>query len=119
MAFEKHIAEHEQRTAKALAMGGKERLENQAASGRLNARQRIDYLFDPGSFLEIGMFARGEPREDWDKTPADGKVTGYGRIAGRQTPVGSHDLTVKIASFSPLNLRKIVDIVRAAIMPRI
>ena len=84
MPFEKYIEEHTRRTAKALAMGGKERLAKVAAAGRMNARQRIDYLFDPDTFLEIGRFARGEPREDWDNTPADGKVCGYGKIAGRE-----------------------------------
>ena len=115
MAFEEHIAEHERRTAKALAMGGQQRLDKLAAAGRLNARQRIDYLFDPGSFLEVGMFARGEPREDWDKTPADGKVTGYGRIQGREAAVVSHDITVKSASSSPINVRKMGHMRRTAI----
>ena len=98
MAFEKHIAEHARRTKKALEMGGEDRLAKQAAQGRLNARQRVDYLFDPGTFLEIGMFARGEPREEWDRTPADGKICGYGRIEGREAAVVSHDITVKSAS---------------------
>jgi len=115
MPFEEHIAEHERRTARALAMGGQARLDKLAAAGRLNARQRIDYLFDPGSFLEVGMFARGEPREDWDKTPADGKVTGYGKIDGREAAVVSHDITVKSASSSPINVRKMGHVRRAAI----
>src|SRR4051812_30113988 len=55
MPFEKFIDEHERRKAKALAMGGRDRLDKQAAMGRLNARQRIDRLFDPGTFAEIGM----------------------------------------------------------------
>jgi acetyl-CoA carboxylase carboxyltransferase component len=115
MPFEKYIDEHSRRTAKALAMGGKKRLEKQASQGRLNARQRVDYLFDPGSFLEIGMFARGEPREDWDSTPADGKVCGYGRIQGREAAVVSHDITVKSASSSPINVRKMGQMRRMAI----
>jgi len=115
MPFEKYIDEHARRTAQALEMGGTKRLEKQAAHGRLNARQRIDYLFDPGSFLEIGMFARGEPRADWDNTPADGKVCGYGRIQGREAAVVSHDITVKSASSSPINVRKMGQMRRMAI----
>ena len=115
MPFEKSIDEHARRTAKALEMGGKKRLEKQAAQGRLNARQRVDYLFDPGTFLEIGMFARGEPRADWDNTPADGKVCGYGRIQGREAAVVSHDITVKSASSSPINVRKMGQMRRMAI----
>jgi acetyl-CoA carboxylase carboxyltransferase component len=115
MPFEKYVEEHARRTAKALAMGGKKRLEKQASQGRLNARQRIDYLFDPGTFFEIGMFARGEPREDWEDTPADGKVCGYGRIQGREAAVVSHDITVKSASSSPINVRKMGQMRRMAI----
>ena len=115
MPFEKQIAEHERRVAKALAMGGEVRLKKLAAQGRLNARQRIDYLFDPGSFLELGMFARGEPREDWDKTPADGKVCGYGRIEGREAAVVSHDITIKSASSSPINVRKMGQVRKMAV----
>lgn len=106
MAFEKHIAEHERRKAHALAMGGAERLAKQKAQGRLNARERIERLFDAGTFLEIGMFARSDRREEWDRTPADGKVCGYGRIDGREAAVVSHDITVKSASSSPINVRK-------------
>lgn len=106
MAFEKQMEEFERRKATALAMGGAERLQKLAAAGRLNARQRIDYLFDPGSFLESGMFAHSDRREDWERTPADGKVTGYGRINGREAAVVSHDITVKSASSSNINVRK-------------
>jgi acetyl-CoA carboxylase carboxyltransferase component len=115
MPFEKFIEEHARRTRAALEMGGPDRLAKQAAQGRLNARQRIDYLFDPGTFLEIGMFARGEPREDWERTPADGKVCGYGRIDGREAAVVSHDITVKSASSSPINVRKMGQMRRMAL----
>ncbi|MGE0798624.1 MAG: acyl-CoA carboxylase subunit beta [Lautropia sp.] len=114
MAFENYIAEHDRRTRHALAMGGPKRLERQHAGGRLDARQRIDRLFDAGSFIEIGRFARGERREDWDNTPADGKVCGYGRIEGREAAVVSHDITVKSASSSPINVRKMGHMRRAA-----
>lgn len=115
MAFEKHIEEHARRKAKALGMGGPERLARQAAQKSLNARQRIDYLFDPGSFIEIGMFARSERREDWDKTPGDGKVCGYGRVQGREAAVVSHDITVKSASSSPINVRKMTHMRKTAV----
>jgi len=72
MSFEKEIEEHELRTKKVLAMGGEKRVERQRAMGRLNARQRIDYLMDPESFLEIGRFARIERLEDRENTAADG-----------------------------------------------
>ncbi len=115
MAFEKQVEEHEQARARAMAMGGAERLARLRAAGRLNARERVDYLFDPGSFIEIGQFAHSERREDADKTPGDGKICGYGRIDGRESAVVSHDITVKSASSSPVNVRKMGHVRRAAV----
>jgi len=47
----------ERRRRQALAMGGPERLAKRREAGVLNARERIDYLFDPGTFVESGLFA--------------------------------------------------------------
>lgn len=115
MAFEKHIAEHEARTQHALAMGGDRRLEKQKMLGRLNARQRLDYLLDPDTFAEVGMFARGEERAEWNSTPADGKVCGYGKINAREVAVVSHDITVMGATSSRVNVRKMSHMRRSAI----
>ena len=114
MAFDDYISEHARRTDSALAMGGAKRVERHRSLGRLDARQRVDYLFDPGSFVEIGRFARGDRREDWESTPADAKVCGYGRIDGREAAVVSHDITVKSASSSPINVRKMGHMRRTA-----
>jgi acetyl-CoA carboxylase carboxyltransferase component len=103
MSFEKYLEEHERRTQWALRMGGAERVAKQRSLGRLNARERIDYLCDPGSFLEAGRFATAERPETREETPADGKVCGYGRIDGREAAIVSHDITVKSASSSPIN----------------
>ena len=101
MAFEKHQEEFDQRTKQVLEMGGAERVAKQRALGRLNARERVQYLCDPDTFLEAGRFATGERAENRDDTPADGKVVGYGRIDGREAAIVSHDITVKSASSSP------------------
>ena len=58
MAFEKLIEEFKQKTDEALGMGGPEKLAKRKAEGHLNARERIDYLIDEGSFIESGRFAR-------------------------------------------------------------
>ena len=115
MAFERRINEFEQRRDKVLGMGGPEKLAKLAAAGTLNARQRVDYLCDPGSFLESGMFATSDRPEARDNTPADGKVVGYGRINGREAAIVSHDLTVKGASSSPINVRKMGQMRRMAV----
>ena len=115
MAFEQHQEEFEKRTRHALDMGGAARLAKQRGLGRLNARERIDYLCDPGSFLEAGRFATGERPETRDETPADGKVCGYGRVDGREAAIVSHDITVKSASSSPINVRKMAHMRRTAV----
>ena len=56
MAFEALLAEYEARRAKALAMGGPEKLAKRKQAGQLNARERITCLVDPDSFIE-GVFA--------------------------------------------------------------
>jgi acetyl-CoA carboxylase carboxyltransferase component len=115
MAFEELIAEYEARRARALAMGGREKLEKRRAAGLLDARERIAYLADPGSFTESGLFGTSAAFEhDRDKTPADGKVAGYARIDGREVAIVSNDFTVKGASSSATNGRKIAQMKRVA-----
>ena len=107
MAFEGLIKELDARKQRALAMGGAQKLAERMAQGVLNARERIDRLFDEGSFSESGLFAVSSRPEDKESTPADGKVAGYGRINGREVAVVSNDFTVKGASSAQINIRKL------------
>lgn len=107
MAFEEQLQELERRRRKALGMGGPEKLEARRAEGLLNARERIDLLFDPGSFFESGMYAVSNRPEDRESTPADGKVAGFGRIDGREAAIVSNDFTVKGASSANINIKKL------------
>ncbi len=107
MAFDEQLKELAQRRDKALAMGGPEKLAARRAEGLLNARERVDQLFDAGTFLESGMFAASNRPEDRLTTPADGKVAGYGRIEGREAAVISNDFTVKGASSANINIKKL------------
>ncbi len=106
MAFEEQIQILEQKKAKALAMGGPEKIERQHAKGRLTARERIDALLDPGSFFEVGMFNHSDMPGLEDKTPADSKVGGYGKIDGRQVVITANDFTVLAATSSRIAGRK-------------
>lgn len=97
-----------ERRHQALAMGGARKLEARKAAGVLNARERIDYLCDPGSFIESGLFgSSGVNLADRAKTPADGKITGFGRIVEREAALVVNDFTVMGASSSSTNGRKI------------
>ena len=81
MSARDELKQLEEKEAEALAMGGPEKLAQRKAQGHLNARERIDYLVDPGSFVESGRHARAIRAEVRHKTPADGKVAGFARIA--------------------------------------
>lgn len=100
-------SEHARRRARALAMGGPERLAKRRAAGILNARERLALLFDDGEFHESGLFASSENPDHRDRTPADAKIVGFGRIEGRMSASIANDLTVMGASSSPVNGRKI------------
>ena len=91
---------HERR-AKARLGGGEERIARQHDQGKLTARERIDLLIDAGTFTELGIHAgihysvRGlEDKE----APADGVVTGYGKVDGRLVAVAAYDFTVMAGS---------------------
>lgn len=107
MPFEELLQQLRERTAKVLAMGGPDKLAKRKAEGYLNARERIDYLIDADSFIESGMFAVGVRPEVRHKTPADGKIAGFARIAGREIALVSNDFTVLGASSSVINMKKI------------
>lgn len=91
-----------QRRANFLAGGPSDQLEKRREQGRLTARERTDELFDPGTFTELGLLATAPHRH----APADGKITGFGEVAGRTVAVASNDFTVLGASSSPVNNRK-------------
>lgn len=107
-------AEYEERRARALAMGGPEKLARRKAAGLLNARERVDYLCDPGSFIESGLFATSMTPADRDKSPCDGKIAGFGRIDGRDAAIVANDFTVMGASSGGTNGRKIAHMKRVA-----
>lgn len=85
------LAEREER---ARAMGGEDKLARQRAKGRDSARERIAGLLDANSFDEQGLLATSDLAEATDRTPADGKVCGWGRIEGRGVFVSADDVTV-------------------------
>ncbi|MCW9045469.1 MAG: methylmalonyl-CoA carboxyltransferase, partial [Alphaproteobacteria bacterium] len=98
MAFEDKISEHERRSKKARAMGSPKRLKERADAGILNARERLEEFLDKDSFSELGLFAHSYSPADSEKSPADGVVTGYGKIDGRMIAVSASDFTTLGAS---------------------
>lgn len=93
----KKLKELRKRLEKAQLGGGKERIERQHKVGKMTARERIDKLLDPGSFMEFDALVEHRCTEfnmTKQKIPGDGVVTGYGTIDGRLVFVFSQDFTV-------------------------
>lgn len=115
MGLDARLKELEEREARARAMGGADKIARRAEAGVLDARARIDALIDQGSFVEAGMLGVSAfEAEDRETTPADGKVTGFAKVAGRMVAVVSNDFTVKGASSSLTNMKKIAHVKRVA-----
>lgn len=114
MPHEQLMQEYDERRQRALAMGGPEKLARRREAGIMNARERIDALLDADSFLESGLFGTSVMPGDADNTPGDGKVAGFGRIDGREVGIISNDFTVKGASSSLTNMKKMGHIKRVA-----
>lgn len=103
MNIEEKIKELERRNLEAELGGGQKRIDQQHAKGKMTARERIGYLFDPGSFEELDKFVVHRCHDfgmDKKKIPGDGVVTGYGTVNGRQIFVFSQDFTVFGGSLS-------------------
>ena len=110
MKFEDKIKEHASRARSAKAMGGEDKLAKRHRPEILNARERIDYLLDPGSFRESGLFGVSYIPEMRESTPADGKITGFGKLEGRRVGIVGYDFTVKGSSSSYTNNRKMAHV---------
>jgi len=95
--------------------GGEERLKRQRANGRMTARERIEFLLDRGSFVELDKFKVHRIADfDVQKVPGDGVVTGYGTIDGRRVCIFSQDFTVFGGSLSGAFAEKIVKVMDLA-----
>jgi acetyl-CoA carboxylase carboxyltransferase component len=111
---------HERRAAARLG-GGQEKIDRQHAAGKLTARERIDLLVDAGTFTELGIQAgihhavRGL---DGKEAPADGVITGYGRVEGRFVAVAAYDFTVMAGSMGTTGEMKVARLRELALTKR-
>ncbi len=98
--------------------GGQDRIDAQHKRGKLTARERIELLFDPGSFEEWDMFVEHRCADfgmQDKKVPGDGVVTGYGTINGRLVFVFSQDFTVFGGALSEAHAEKICKVMDKAL----
>jgi len=117
MSIEEKLKRLEEMSAQVLLGGGEARIERQHQAGKLTARERLELLFDPGSFVEIDKFVVHRCT-DFDmqeqKILGDGVITGYGKIDGRQIFAFAQDFTVFGGSLSGAFAEKICKIMDLA-----
>jgi propionyl-CoA carboxylase beta chain len=104
--------------AQAELGGGQERIDKQHQEGKLTARERIELLLDPGSFIELDKF-KTHRADDFGmsgkKILGDGVITGYGTVEGRQVFVFAQDFTVFGGSLSGAYAEKICKVMDLAV----
>ncbi len=103
---------------RALEGGGQARIDKQHEAGKLTARERIELLCDPGSFVEIDRLVQHRCTDfemDKQKVPGDGVVTGWGKVDGRKIAVFAQDFTVFGGSLSGAYAEKICKLMDFAV----
>ncbi|EHK82688.1 acyl-CoA carboxylase subunit beta [Saccharomonospora azurea] len=111
------LADLYRRDSEAVHAGSARAVERQHAKGKKTARERIDLLLDPGSFVELDALARHRSTnfgQDRNRPYGDGVVTGYGTIDGRPVCVFSQDVTVFGGSLGEVYGEKIVKVMDLA-----
>ncbi len=122
MGMRELVAELNRRRARVAAMGGPEPVARQHAAGKLTVRERLALLFDGGSFVEVGAHAThhaDHPSMAGREAPADGVVTGFGRIDGRPACTIAYDFTVMAGSMGRTGEMKCARVREMALTRRI
>ncbi|MFT5392575.1 MAG: propionyl-CoA carboxylase beta chain [Gammaproteobacteria bacterium] len=111
------IEQLEQRRAAARLGGGQRRIDAQHGKGKLTARERLDLLFDEGTFEEIDMFVEHDCHDfgmEEQRIPGDGVVVGNGFVNGRLVFAFSQDFTVFGGALSAAHAGKICKVMDQA-----
>ncbi|HJT16387.1 MAG TPA: acyl-CoA carboxylase subunit beta, partial [Thermoanaerobaculia bacterium] len=117
MPAKNEIEELEKRKRESELGGGEARIERQHKEGKLTARERVQLLFDPGSFQELDQLVVHRSNDfgmDKQRIPGDGVVAGYGTVQGRLVYAFAQDFTVFGGSLSETHAAKIVKIMDLA-----
>jgi len=116
--IEGKIAELRRKRTKIEQGGGKQRIDKHHAAGKLTARERVQELADPGSFQEVGIFAKhratyfGMAEKD---LPADGVITGCATVDGRLVHLASQDFTVAGGAAGEVHCDKITEMMQLSL----
>jgi len=118
MNLEEKYKLFDEKKKEAALSGGKERIEKLHKAGKKTARERINDLLDPGSFIETDKFVTHRCFDfdmEKNKILGDGIITGYGRIEGRLMFVFAQDFTVYGGTMSRANADKVVKLMQTAL----
>jgi acetyl-CoA carboxylase carboxyltransferase component len=118
MILKEKNEELKRKEAEARLGGGQKQIDKQHGRGKLTARERIDMLLDPGSFMELEMFVKHQSTKfglDKQKFYGDGVVTGSGTMSGRQVYVYAQDFTVMGGALGKAHSSKICHVMDLAI----
>jgi acetyl-CoA carboxylase carboxyltransferase component len=110
------------RRAQIMLGGGEEKIAAQHARKKLTARERLDLLIDEGTFVELGIHGRphfSQRAMEGKDAPADGVITGYGKVNGRLTAVAAYDFTVMAGSMGMTGELKVTRLRELALSKRI
>jgi acetyl-CoA carboxylase carboxyltransferase component len=102
--------------------GGPDKIETQHAAEKLTARERLALLIDDGTFVELGIHGRphfSQRAMDGREAPADGVITGYGKVDGRLVAVAAYDFTVMAGSMGMTGELKVTRLRELALSKRI
>ncbi|HEU0250419.1 MAG TPA: carboxyl transferase domain-containing protein, partial [Solirubrobacteraceae bacterium] len=116
------VEDLEQRRAKIRLGGGQEKIDRQHEKGALTARERIALLVDDGTFVELGIHGKPHTSQramDGVDAPADGVITGYGKVDGRMVAVCAYDFTVMAGSMGMSGEMKVTRLRDLALTKRI
>ena len=112
---------HERREQIRLG-GGEERIARQHEQDKLTARERLALLIDEGTFVELGIHGRphfSQRAMEGKEAPADGVITGYGKVDGRLVAVAAYDFTVMAGSMGMTGELKVTRLRELALGKRI
>ncbi len=115
---EDRIKALKEKEKKILGMGGEKAVAKHKDKGKLTARERLDALFDPGTFREIDMFVTHRCTNfgmEKVEIPSDGVVTGHGRVNGRTVFAFAQDFTSRAGSLGEMHAKKICKVMDLAL----
>jgi acetyl-CoA carboxylase carboxyltransferase component len=115
--YEAIYKEYDDRRNRALRMGGEKAVSKQHDRGKWTARERLEYVFDEGSFTELGIFVTHRTTAfglDKKEIPADAVIVGFGKVDGRYVVVAAEDFTSMAGTFGENHGKKFSEAIKMA-----